>query len=66
VPCWKAGFFTAVGTGRGRPKLDKKLKEWGRKNAPLWWKSSQNQSAMGAWGEAAFRAGWRLSRPVEV
>ncbi len=49
---------SVVSPGRGWPKEEKKLKVSGRMKAPWWCMSSQNQSAMGAWGETA--------APVEV
>ena len=42
------------------------MKAWGRKNAPLWCQSSPaNQSVTGAWGEAAFSAGWASGNHVD-
>ncbi len=58
---------STVGSGRGWPKREMKLKACGRKSAPLWWKSSPtNQSVIGACGEAAFSAGWASIMPAAV
>jgi hypothetical protein len=44
-----------------------KLKTCGSITAPLWCQSSpMNQSATGACGEAALRAGWASIIPIDV
>jgi hypothetical protein len=40
------------------------LKVCGRKKAPWWWKSSKNQSAIGACGLTARSAGWASIIPA--